>query len=154
MQGDIESVAAMSPKDLTDLFELISGSEAFRKPYEELETKKNAADDHLRYVFSKKKTVVAERKQKLEQKTEAEKHLKMQQELVRHLHALLAISILSHPVLPCTSFTTAILRSPASRNIVLTDPCTHICSEYHCPFSSPASVTAYAISEEHVSYAG
>ena len=74
----------MSPKDLTNLFELISGSEAFRKQYEELEEKKTTADDQLRFVFSKKKTVVAERKQKLEQKTEAEKHLKMQQELVRN----------------------------------------------------------------------
>ena len=82
MQGDIESVAGMSPKDLTSLFEVISGSDAYRKDYEELEAKKAAADDQLRFVFSKKKTVVAERKQKLEQKTEAEKHIKMQQELV------------------------------------------------------------------------
>lgn len=82
MQGDIESVAAMSPKDLTAMFEVISGSDAYRKDYDDLETKKAAADDQLRFVFSKKKSLVAERKQKLEQKTEAEKHLKLQKELV------------------------------------------------------------------------
>ena len=75
-------MASMTPKQLTTMFELISGSEAFRGRYEELQARKTAADDQLRFVFSKKKTVVAERKQKLEQKTEAEKHLKMQRELV------------------------------------------------------------------------
>ena len=83
VQGDIESVAAMSPKDLTAMFEVISGSDAYRKEYEELEAKKSAADDQLRFMFSKKKTVVAERKQKHEQKVEAERHMRMQQELVR-----------------------------------------------------------------------
>ena len=73
----------MTPKDLTAMFEVISGSDAHRKEYEELEAKKSAADDQLRFMFSKKKTVVAERKQKHEQKVEAERHMRMQQELVR-----------------------------------------------------------------------
>ena len=35
-QGDIEAVAAKSPTELTHLFEQISGSDAFRKQYDEL----------------------------------------------------------------------------------------------------------------------
>lgn len=64
------------------MFEVISGSDAYIKQYEELEAKKSTAEDQLRFMFSKKKTVVAERKLKQEQKVEAEKHMKMQQELV------------------------------------------------------------------------
>ena len=40
MQGDIESVAAKSPKELTTLFEHISGSEAFRADYNKLSAAK------------------------------------------------------------------------------------------------------------------
>ena len=36
-QGDIESVASKSPKQLTELFEHISGSEALRAEYDRLE---------------------------------------------------------------------------------------------------------------------
>ena len=73
----------MQPKDLTNLFEHISGSDALKREYEELETKKNEAEDQTAFVFSKKKTVAAERKSKKEQKEEAEKHLAMKKELVR-----------------------------------------------------------------------
>ena len=34
MQGDIESVAALSAKDLTALIEQVSGSAAFKKEYD------------------------------------------------------------------------------------------------------------------------
>ncbi len=40
LQGDIEAVAAKSPVGLTLLFEQISGSEALKRPYEELEDAK------------------------------------------------------------------------------------------------------------------
>ena len=40
VQGDIESVAAKSPKELTTLFEHISGSEAFRADYNKLSAAK------------------------------------------------------------------------------------------------------------------
>jgi len=41
VQGDIESVAAKSPKELTTLFEHISGSEAFRADYNSLASEKD-----------------------------------------------------------------------------------------------------------------
>jgi len=81
-QGDIESYAAMSPKDLTDRFEHISGSETYRKQYHELEQQKLKAEEQTSFLFSKRKGVSQEKKQKKEQKEEAEKHVKMQQELV------------------------------------------------------------------------
>ncbi|KAL3149139.1 hypothetical protein ABBQ32_001975 [Trebouxia sp. C0010 RCD-2024] len=80
-QGDIESYAAMSPKELTDRFEHISGSETHRKQYHELESQKLKAEEQTSFLFSKRKTVTQEKKQKKEQKEEAEKHVKMQQEL-------------------------------------------------------------------------
>ncbi|DBA77355.1 TPA: hypothetical protein ACH3X2_000872 [Trebouxia sp. C0005] len=80
-QGDIESYAAMSPKDLTDRFEHISGSETYRKQYHELEAQKLKAEEQTSFLFSKRKGVTQEKKQKKEQKEEAEKHVKMQEEL-------------------------------------------------------------------------
>lgn len=38
-QGDIEAVAQKSPKELTDLFEQIAGTDALRKDYEEAEAR-------------------------------------------------------------------------------------------------------------------
>ena len=47
MQGDIESVAAKSPKELTTLFEHISGSEAFRADYNKLAAAKEVRGLHF-----------------------------------------------------------------------------------------------------------
>jgi len=82
-QGDIESVAALSPKDLTGLIEQVSGSAAFKKEYDRCEAEKATVDEQMSFVFSKKKAVVAEKRQKKEQKEEAEKHIRMQKELVK-----------------------------------------------------------------------
>jgi len=89
LQGDIESYAAMSPKDLTDRFEHISGSETYRKQYHELEAQKLKAEEQTSFLFSKRKGVTQEKKQKKEQKEEAEKHVKMQEELVGRLLSML-----------------------------------------------------------------
>ena len=48
-----------------------------------MQAEKAAADEQMSFVFSKKKAVVAEKRQKKEQKEEAEKHIRMQKELVR-----------------------------------------------------------------------
>ncbi len=82
VQGDIESVAAMGAKELTHLFEQISGSDAFRLQYEELEREKVAADERLTFNLAKKRTAAQDRKAKKEQKDEAERHIKLQEELV------------------------------------------------------------------------
>ena len=72
----------MSPKDLTDRFEHISGSETYRKEYHQLEQQKLKAEEQTSFLFSKRKNVTQEKKQKKEQQDEAEKHVRMQQELV------------------------------------------------------------------------
>uniref|UniRef100_A0A6N2LC55 SMC hinge domain-containing protein n=1 Tax=Salix viminalis TaxID=40686 RepID=A0A6N2LC55_SALVM len=80
-QGDVESIASKNPKELTALFEQISGSEDLKREYEDLEEKKARAEEKSALVYQKKRTVVMERKQKKEQKEEAEKHLRLQDQL-------------------------------------------------------------------------
>lgn len=97
-QGDIEHVAAMSPKDLTSLLEHVSGSEALRKKYEELEATKNEAEEKQSFVFAKRKGLVIEKKQKKDQKEEAEKHIRLRQELdaLRLEHLLYQLYCIDH----------------------------------------------------------
>ena len=66
---------------LTHLFEQISGSDAFKAEYENLEKEKLAADERLTFNLAKKRTAAADRKAKKEQKDEAERHIKLQEEL-------------------------------------------------------------------------
>ena len=69
----------------------MSGSAAFKKEYDRCEAEKATVDEQMSFVFSKKKAVVAEKRQKKEQKEEAEKHIRMQKELVNSTssHSLL-----------------------------------------------------------------
>lgn len=83
MQGDVESIASKNPKELTALLEQISGSEEMKKEYERLEVEKARAEEKTAFSFQKKKNMTAEKKQRKEQKEEAERHLQLQQELVR-----------------------------------------------------------------------
>ncbi|GBF96626.1 hypothetical protein Rsub_09372 [Raphidocelis subcapitata] len=80
-QGDIEKVASRSPEGLTQLFEQISGSDAYKKPYEEAEEAKRRAEEKAASVFARKKSIQLERRQKKEQKEEAEKFLELQEQL-------------------------------------------------------------------------
>lgn len=80
-QGDVESIASKNPKELTALLEQISGSEEQKKDYEELEEQKGKAEEKSALIYQRKKTIVGERKQKKEQKEEAEKHLRLQEKL-------------------------------------------------------------------------
>lgn len=80
-QGDIENVAQMQPRDLTNLFEHISGSAAYRQQYEELEKRKAEAEEKVTYIFSRKKAITQEKKQKKDQKEEAERHQALQTDL-------------------------------------------------------------------------
>ncbi|KAJ0051873.1 hypothetical protein Pint_01726 [Pistacia integerrima] len=80
-QGDVESIASKNPKELTGLLEQISGSDELRRNYEVLEEEKARAEEKSALVYQKKKTIVLERKQKKEQKEEAEKHLRLQDQL-------------------------------------------------------------------------
>lgn len=80
-QGDVESIASKNPKELSALLEQISGSEEFKRRYDELEEEKARAEEKKALAYQKKKTVTMERKQKKEQKEEAEKHLRLQDQL-------------------------------------------------------------------------
>ncbi|KMT09901.1 hypothetical protein BVRB_5g121200 [Beta vulgaris subsp. vulgaris] len=80
-QGDVESIASKNPKELTALLEQISGSEEHKKDYEDLEEQKARAEEKSALVYQRKKTIVGERKQKKEQKEEAERHLRLQEKL-------------------------------------------------------------------------
>lgn len=82
LQGDVESIAAKNPKELTALLEQISGSDDLKKDYEELEEQKARAEEEFALVYQKKKTVATEKKQKKQQKEEAEKHMRLQDQLV------------------------------------------------------------------------
>lgn len=80
-QGDVESIASKNPKELTGLLEQISGSEELKRDYEQLEAEKAVAEEKSALAYQKKRTVVLERKQKKEQKEEAEKHIRLQDRL-------------------------------------------------------------------------
>eukprot|EP00850_Spirogloea_muscicola_P013986 SM000098S25066 [mRNA] locus=s98:69413:76675:+ [translate_table: standard] len=81
-QGDVESIASRSAKELMMLFEQISGSEELKKEYEELEEKKGKAEEATLLSYQKKRNMASEKKQKKEQKDEAERHLRLQKELL------------------------------------------------------------------------
>lgn len=83
----MESIASKNPKELTALLEQISGSDELKRDYERLEEEKATAEEKSALVFQKKKTVVMERKQKKEQKEEAEKHIRLQDQLVIVCHS-------------------------------------------------------------------
>ncbi|CAI5503032.1 unnamed protein product [Closterium sp. Naga37s-1] len=80
-QGDVESIASKSPKELTGLFEQIAGSDELRKEYEAREADKSRAEERTMFAYQKKKNMSSEKKHKKEQKEEAERHLKLQQNL-------------------------------------------------------------------------
>jgi structural maintenance of chromosome 1 len=80
-QGDIERVATLPPEGLSALVEQVSGSEEFARPYSEAEQAKQRADERAALAFQKRKAVGAERRQKKEQRDEAERHLKLEREL-------------------------------------------------------------------------
>lgn len=84
MQGDVESIASKTPRELTVLLEQICGSDEDKRLYEDLEEKKGAAEEKSTLAYQKKRTIVMERKQKKEHKEEAQKHMRLQQELVCH----------------------------------------------------------------------
>ncbi|WVZ83418.1 hypothetical protein U9M48_030567 [Paspalum notatum var. saurae] len=83
-QGDVESMASKNPKELTALLEQISGSDELRREYDELEEQKASAAENSALVYQEKRSIAMERKQKKAQKEEAEKHLRLQQELTEH----------------------------------------------------------------------
>ncbi|XP_078182558.1 structural maintenance of chromosomes protein 1-like [Carex rostrata] len=99
-QGDVESIASKNPKELTGLIEQISGSDELKRDYDDLSEQVSAAQAKSALVYSEKRNVVAERKQKKAQKEEAEKHLALQEELkvVKTKYALWQLYILERKI--------------------------------------------------------
>lgn len=61
-QGDVESIAAKTPAELTKLFEQISGSEELKTEYDQLLEEKNTAEENTIFAYQKKKGLAAEKK--------------------------------------------------------------------------------------------
>lgn len=88
-QGDIESVAAQSPKDLVKLIETISGSIEYAEDYARLKEELEQAKEVATQVFSRKRNLNSESKQYKEQMREREifeSKLSEKYELITSLH--------------------------------------------------------------------
>ncbi|KAL6658112.1 hypothetical protein ACP70R_003698 [Stipagrostis hirtigluma subsp. patula] len=75
-QGDVESIATKTPKELTALVEKISGSDELVREYNELEEQKDMAEAKSALIYQEKRTIVADRREKKAHKKEAENHLR------------------------------------------------------------------------------
>ncbi|CAK9000954.1 unnamed protein product [Durusdinium trenchii] len=85
-QGDVEATAQRQGKELTAFFEQISGSDAFRQEYDRLATDKTKLEEQARYLFTKKRNAINERKRVSQQKDEADEYRQLksvQQDLQR-----------------------------------------------------------------------
>lgn len=71
-QGDVEQIAAQSPRELSKLIETISESSEFAKEYERLKEEQEKAHEVATSVFSRKRTLNSESKQYKEQLVEQE----------------------------------------------------------------------------------
>ena len=74
VQGDIEKVAQQSPADLASFFELISGSEALKDDYRNLQLAVEQADIKNGNLYARKRSLQAKKKLTKEAKAEAEKY--------------------------------------------------------------------------------
>jgi structural maintenance of chromosome 1 len=80
-QGDVESVAAKSPTELTRLIEEVSGSDALREEYEELLRSKEVAEEKTIFSLQNRKFHGNERRAVKDQRDEAELFLQRRQQL-------------------------------------------------------------------------
>ena len=89
-QGDVETIASQSPKDLTRLIEHISGSLDLKGEYERLKSAQELASEQSALSFTKKKSISAELKQFREQKQEADRFndLTKQRDKLIRIHSL------------------------------------------------------------------
>ena len=100
-QGDVQNIASKEPVQLTAMLEEVSGSGELKADYEAAEAAKVAAEERASFNFGKRKSLMAEKRQKREQKEEAEKHINLLQELVRPMEyrcrSPRSASVFSHP---------------------------------------------------------
>lgn len=72
-QGDVESIARKSPKEMVDMFEKISNSVELKQAYDEALKKKEEAEAATIFAYNKQKGYKSEKKQLKDQKEEAER---------------------------------------------------------------------------------
>lgn len=82
-QGDVETVASKSPRELTKLLEQVSGSDVYVAEYEQLIKQKNESEENTMFCMQKKKMYATQCKEIKDQKEEAETFARKQEEL-RH----------------------------------------------------------------------
>lgn len=79
----MESIANKNAKEFAMLFEEVSGSGDLREEYDDAKLAKASAEENVMFVFKKKKGLSAEKKQYKEQKEEAEKFNRLQEQLAQ-----------------------------------------------------------------------
>mmetsp|Transcript_23018 Transcript_23018/g.66732 ORF Transcript_23018/g.66732 Transcript_23018/m.66732 type:complete len:1247 (+) Transcript_23018:117-3857(+) len=79
-QGDVTATAQRQGRDLTAFFEQISGSEAYKQEYESLAAEKAKLEDNARYLFTKKRNALNEKKRVYQQKEEADEYRRLEAE--------------------------------------------------------------------------
>ncbi|KAI2085374.1 Structural maintenance of chromosomes protein 1 [Ophidiomyces ophidiicola] len=79
-QGDVESIASQSPKDLTRLIEQISGSLEYKAEYERLKQEQDESSENLNYQLNRRRGINSEIKQYQEQKREADSYARKAEE--------------------------------------------------------------------------
>lgn len=80
-QGDVESIAERSPKELTALFEQISGSDAFKEDYGERRKLRDESEETSMLAWQKRKAINSEQRVAKAMKVEAEKFEASQRKL-------------------------------------------------------------------------
>jgi structural maintenance of chromosome 1 len=81
-QGDVESIAAKSPMDLTKLFEQISGSDEYKAEYDSLKAEYEKVNNLVISNLQKKKFTSVEKSKIKAQKKEADKY---DEKVIEHL---------------------------------------------------------------------
>lgn len=74
LQGDVESIAQKSPKELTELVELISGSATLKPAYDEAKAHLESVEEEFTASFEEKRLMQKEKHQMKAQKEEAEEY--------------------------------------------------------------------------------
>lgn len=81
-QGAVESIAMKNAKELTALFEEISGSGLLKDEYNKLKQEMHIAEEETQFSYQKKRGVAAERKEAKAEKQEADRYARLKQEIV------------------------------------------------------------------------
>lgn len=84
-QGAVESIAMKNPKEMTALFEELSGSGALKEEYERLKLQQQKAQEEMNFALQKKKGINAERKEARLEKEEADKYSRFKDDLTEKM---------------------------------------------------------------------